>query len=297
MVLHQADSVKKSSGGIVTIGDNVADRYLENGLMFPGGQCVNVSVYAAMLGFPSAHIGILGEDDGGRMILDSLTEHGVDTSHIRMVPGQNAYVLVRHNAAERIFCGNNQQGVSRSHPLTFCSEDLDYLRQFSVLYTNWNSFTDQHLAFLHTAGIPIVYDYAHFPDKEHIDATAPCLTVASFSAGTFTAGKREDLLRYLASEGVLFCIATAGEKGSYVLSGGPKGKEYYQPASFAEKTVDTNGAGDAYLTAFVCYLLEHGFQESAVPGAMKAGSDFAARVVGILGAFGEGRQDTLPMSK
>lgn len=31
---------------IIAIGDNVCDKYLSRGKMYPGGQCVNTCVYA-----------------------------------------------------------------------------------------------------------------------------------------------------------------------------------------------------------------------------------------------------------
>ena len=31
---------------IIAVGDNVCDKYLSRGKMYPGGQCVNTCVYA-----------------------------------------------------------------------------------------------------------------------------------------------------------------------------------------------------------------------------------------------------------
>ena len=39
---------------IIAIGDNVCDKYLSRGKMYPGGQCVNTCAYAAANGVPSA---------------------------------------------------------------------------------------------------------------------------------------------------------------------------------------------------------------------------------------------------
>ena len=35
---------------IAAIGDNVIDRYLNKGVMYPGGNAVNVAAHASMLG-------------------------------------------------------------------------------------------------------------------------------------------------------------------------------------------------------------------------------------------------------
>ena len=34
---------------IIAVGDNVCDKYLSRGRMYPGGQCVNTCVYALSL--------------------------------------------------------------------------------------------------------------------------------------------------------------------------------------------------------------------------------------------------------
>ena len=39
---------------IIAIGDNVCDKYLSRGKMYPGGQCVNTCVYAKWNGVNSA---------------------------------------------------------------------------------------------------------------------------------------------------------------------------------------------------------------------------------------------------
>ena len=41
---------------IIAIGDNVCDKYLSRGKMYPGGQCVNTCAYAAANGVPSAYL-------------------------------------------------------------------------------------------------------------------------------------------------------------------------------------------------------------------------------------------------
>ena len=33
---------------IIAVGDNVCDKYLSRGKMYPGGQCVNTCVYVKM---------------------------------------------------------------------------------------------------------------------------------------------------------------------------------------------------------------------------------------------------------
>ena len=42
---------------VIGYGDNVVDRYLNKNKMFPGGNCINFSVYAKKIGINSAYLG------------------------------------------------------------------------------------------------------------------------------------------------------------------------------------------------------------------------------------------------
>ena len=72
---------------VVGIGDNVIDRYLNKGVMYPGGNAVNVAAHASMLGAQAAYVGELGDDLGGDIIGRALRGLGVDLSHAPVIPG------------------------------------------------------------------------------------------------------------------------------------------------------------------------------------------------------------------
>ena len=48
---------------IIAVGDNVCDKYLSRGKMYPGGQCVNTCVYVKMNNMESAYLGKYGDDE------------------------------------------------------------------------------------------------------------------------------------------------------------------------------------------------------------------------------------------
>ena len=64
---------------ILAIGDNVCDKYLSRGKMYPGGQCVNTCVYAGMNGVPAAYLGQFGDDEPAKLMQEVLKEKGIDT--------------------------------------------------------------------------------------------------------------------------------------------------------------------------------------------------------------------------
>ena len=76
---------------IAGIGDNVIDRYMNMGVMFPGGNAVNVAAHASRLGAVAAYVGSIGADREGRIIRDALTALNVDLSQcMRTAPLRSA---------------------------------------------------------------------------------------------------------------------------------------------------------------------------------------------------------------
>ncbi len=61
-------------------GDNVVDRYRDLGLMYPGGNALNVAVAAARGGAAAAYVGAVGTDRAGDVVLAGLRAEGIDVS-------------------------------------------------------------------------------------------------------------------------------------------------------------------------------------------------------------------------
>lgn len=114
---------------VIGIGDNVCDKYKDLNTMFPGGQTLNFVIYAKMLGYDSAFIGVFGNDTCGKHIIETCNKFNIDISHSRHVDGDNAYALVNLVEGERSFIGSNQGGVLRLNPIKLTNEDLNYLKQ------------------------------------------------------------------------------------------------------------------------------------------------------------------------
>ena len=63
---------------LLAVGDNVVDCYPDLGVMFPGGNAVNVAVHARRAGASSAYLGAVGTDPAGDLVRGSLVAEGVD---------------------------------------------------------------------------------------------------------------------------------------------------------------------------------------------------------------------------
>uniref|UniRef100_A0AAE9TIQ8 PfkB family carbohydrate kinase n=2 Tax=Paenibacillus polymyxa TaxID=1406 RepID=A0AAE9TIQ8_PAEPO len=90
-------------------------------------------------------------------------------------------------------------------------------------------------------------------------------------------------------------IGTVGENGSVALY---KDQWMHQPAVLTD-TVDTMGAGDSYITAFIVEMIKsskagkifYGEDEDmlrSIKASMEKGAVFAAKICQINGAFGHG---------
>ena len=93
------------------VGDNVVDRYRDLGVMFPGGQALNVAVHAQRAGIEAAYVGVLGDDRAGRHVLEAIHAERLDASHVRVVPGPNAYADVGLVNGNREFLGGRSRGL------------------------------------------------------------------------------------------------------------------------------------------------------------------------------------------
>lgn len=281
---------------IIAIGDNVCDKYLSRGKMYPGGQCVNTCAYAAANGVPSAYLGKFGSDEVAAYNQKILHELGIDTSRCRHFEGENGFAMVTLKGNDRVFLGSNKGGVAKEHSFDFTQEDLEYIKGFNLIYTNLNSYIEEDLPFLHTAGVPIAYDFSTRWTDAYLEKVCPYVTVAILSCAHLSAEDRAREMQKAADHGVSIVLGTIGEDGSYVLY---NGKTYYASAVHADDVIDTMGAGDSYFAAFLCSLLKSSKSGALLDGteeenvahlqeAMQIGAAFAAKMCAKEGAFGYG---------
>ena len=280
---------------IIAVGDNVCDKYLSRGRMYPGGQCVNTCVYAKLNGAYTAYLGKYGSDQVAECVRDTLKQIGIDDSH-SCHEGENGFALVTLKGNDRVFLGSNKGGVAREYGYDFTEEDFAYISQFNLIYTNLNSYIEDDLKSLKETGVAIAYDFSTRWTDAYLEKVCPYVTVAILSCAHLTRQERETEMKKVQSYGVKVVLGTIGEEGSYVLY---DDSFLYAPAVHADDVIDTMGAGDSYFAAFLCSLLETSQTGAVVEGteermkerlveAMERGAAFAAKMCAKEGAFGYG---------
>jgi fructoselysine 6-kinase len=261
---------------LVAIGDNVTDCYVEQGWMFPGGNAVNTAVHAARAGTPTAYVGVVGDDERGRLLLEALAAEGVNSSGVRALPGPTAYAVVRHVDGERVF-GPNDKGVSVFRPT---ATDLARLTGARLAHTSYASRLEAVVPLLASAA-PVSFDFNDRTGDGYADALLPHVQVATFSAAHLDDAECEELVRWAHSRGPRHVFATRGPAGAMAYDG----RRVHRAAAVAVRAVDSLGAGDAFIGRALHGLLAGETTRDLLTAAVRAGSAACAEV----GGFGHGR--------
>src|SRR3954453_21575167 len=73
-------------------------------ILSPGGQVASAMVACAQLGLRVKYIGTVGDDERGRVQMESLQGSGINIDHVQVRPGcpnQTAYILIDDTTGER----------------------------------------------------------------------------------------------------------------------------------------------------------------------------------------------------
>lgn len=270
---------------IIGIGDSVVDFYKDQGKIYPGGSSLNVAVAAKRNGATAAaYLGLVGTDQAGRHILSCLEEEGVDGGRVRSVEGPTGEAVVTLNEeGERIFVGTNKDTrVSSLVSLTLNPSDVEYVRSYDLIHTCVSINRGLELELPKLKGMSISFDFSspEYWSKEYLELVAPYVTYAFFSGSDFTEAYVEELIGVVHGLGIPVVGVTRGSAPAVFSE---KGRRFVQSPVEA-KVVDTMGAGDSFIGAFLAHYVESQDME----GALKAAAGYAAEVCGYYGAFGYG---------
>lgn len=257
--------------GLVCVGDNVVDVYKSLGLLFPGGNAVNVAVAAQRAGVKAAYVGAIGNDRAGRVVLDALVSEDVEVSRVRVVEGPNAYATIELVDGNRVF-GCADIGVSR---LSLDEDDPAYLAGFDLIHTGNNSRLENQIGEIAKAA-PVSYDFGEEP-AEYWKPLAQFVRIACFSAGHLSPAGAEELARSAASLGPELVLVTEGDRGAILFDHGVMHR-----VGTSVKPVDTLGAGDSFMGRFLAGVIVGEEPRNALSAANRA----AAATCLHHGAFG-----------
>ena len=242
---------------IMTIGDNVVDQYPDLGIMFPGGNAVNVAVHARRCGAASAYLGVLGTDANGDVVRRSLEDEGVGTRYLRTVPGPNASAVVRVVDGNRFF-ESGDVGVSR---IDLGEDDLRALATADVVHTGECSMVEDDLPRIAEAARVLSFDFSERP-WEYVETYARYADIAVVSAPDDASDAAEVAAR-VARLGPTTVAVTQGRRGATVLAG----DGIHRAPAGPGVVVDTLGAGDAFIARLLVGIARSEPMEELLPAS------------------------------
>ncbi|MDQ0796171.1 carbohydrate kinase family protein [Streptomyces sp. B1I3] len=224
-------------------------------------------------------IDYLGDDHLGRRILERYASVGLDFDHLTAPAGTPRSVNLVDAEGRRFSFYDGRHPEDLLMPAAFYGPHLDRARHVHV---SRSAFTRDVFAEAHRRGVTVSTDLHAWDGAD--PSAHPWAYGADFvflSAATVK-DRVGDVLRQILARGrARIVVATDGANGCFVLERENSGEVRHFPAVRPElPVIDSNGAGDGFLTAFLHTLLDGGGIEQCV----RAGS--------VSGAFACGHHGT-----
>lgn len=266
---------------VLGLGDNVVDKYVNYGIMYPGGNALNFAVFAKKLGVESSFLGVFGSDLEGQHVASVVKELGLDDSHSRFVTGENGCARVEVKDGDRIFLGSNQGGVTRTAPIELTEDDRAYLQRFDLIHMGLYSHVNHLLPELQSLPAEISYDFSDDFTEDELQAAISQVNYGFFSLSDATDQEAKAFLQKHFQQNHHVLVVTRGSRSALAYDG----TTFYEVLPVLREPVDTMAAGDSFLTAFLINYL----QGDTITAAMEKANEFAGEACMVEGSFGFGK--------
>lgn len=253
--------------------------------MSGGGPVATALVSLSRLGVKCRFYGIIGDDESGQKIEESLTAEDVDVKGLlkrQNSTSQIAFIVVEKGSGRRTIFWKRPSG----EPLKTGEIPDNFLDNADFLFLD-GLMTGASLYAAKRArekNIPVMLDAGKMRDGMLEIALMCDYVVASEEFGKELIGandlsesplNQEKALVQIKSAGTKICTITLGDKGSVTLTG----DEIFHIPAFKVEVVDTTGAGDVFHGGYIYGLL----QGWNVKDVVRFATAFAALKCGKLG--------------
>jgi sulfofructose kinase len=211
-------------------------------------------VACAALGLRTKYIGAVGDDERGRIQMESLLASGINLDHVRLRKGcanQSAYIIIDRGTGERTVLWRRPECL-RISPEEITPEQITCARMLHIDGHDTQA-VERAARIAREAGVPVTVDvdtiYHGFdrvlPHVDYLVASSEFPVQWTNESDPFRA------LQMIQSEYKMRVAAmTLGAHGALALE---NGRFIYSPA-FVVNCADTTGAGDVFHGAF-CYAV------------------------------------------
>lgn len=227
---------------LAAVGDNCIDIFHPSGRRYVGGNAVNVAVQFARLGGVSSYFGAVGEDDNGALTCEVLERSGVDIGYLvrRPLPTARTEIDVLNNGERRL--AFEDFGACAGYAPD--AEAISALLAMDHVHIGWLDDGGAVRRRLAVAGRSVSQDITVNASPENLGVKGLSIAFASVDGSHRTASR---LASSLINDGALGVVVMRGGRGSSVFL---NGVEADIPTPLITP-VDTTGAGDSYIAAFL----------------------------------------------
>ena len=255
-------------------------------ILSPGGQVASAMVTCAKLGLRVKYIGTCGDDERGRIQIESLAGTGINLDHLQVRKGcanQSAYIIIDHSTGERTILWRRTEDL-RLEPEEITEEMITCAKMLHIDGHD-TAAVAKAAKIAHSNGIPVTVDvdtiYHGFdrvlPNVDYLVASS------EFPVGWTNERDPFKALEMIQNEYGMKCAAmTLGAHGSLARM---DGKFVYSPA-FVVNCADTTGAGDVFHGAF-CYSVLQGMEMQDVLNFSNAMAALNCTAIGARGGIKE----------
>jgi sugar/nucleoside kinase (ribokinase family) len=226
-----------------------------------GGVTGNNLTQVARLGASAGWLGLLGDDESGRLITRAFTEDGLDLSGIEVLPGEQStftWIPVDARGERCIYMFPNVNGKLTASQVR--TRFASHIRGAKHFHTEASQLplppVVAGMQIAREAGVRVIFDLDVAPSYfasaklgaaeelvaalQLVDVLKPCKAAAREITGETD---YEKIAIKLLSLGPKVVAVTMGSEGALLASGA----EMKHVAAFQVKVVDSTGAGDAFM--------------------------------------------------
>lgn len=227
-------------------------------ILSPGGQVASAMVTCARLGLKTKYVGTVGDDERGRVQMESLRGEGIDLSDVEVrhgCPNQSAYILIDRSTGERTVLWRRPDCL-RLEPSHIRPDMISSTRLLHIDGHDTQA-VERAARMARQAGVPVTVDVdTVYHGFDRVLPYVDYLIASSEFPGNWTS--ESDPFKALAllqdEYGMRVAAMTLGAYGALARV---EGKFVYSPA-FVVNCIDTTGAGDVFHGAYLVGLL-HGW--------------------------------------
>ncbi|TAL19392.1 carbohydrate kinase family protein [Patescibacteria group bacterium] len=243
------------------------------------GNAANNAVGSARLGLNTSFYSIIGDDETGHSVTETMKKEKVSLEHLRLDKKHPSnYSVVLNYRGERTI-------LTHSEPRTYEAPHLVHSEwvYYTAIGKNHERLERDIVKHVKRTDTKLAYNPGSSQLREGLKRLLPTFAATNVlflnkEEAQLLVGKQgtmSALLRALQEQGPEMVVVTDGPRGSSVFDG----RKMYSMGVFPVKVVEMTGAGDAFATAFIA-ALHYG---RPVTEALRWGAANAASVVTKIG--------------